>query len=106
MKYIIDPPYGWKYDFPKQIPEESIKDVISWLVSNGYPKSIIDEMGETFTYRILRDNTSVTNDELNLSHQWDEILQLYHKSGSVADLNDFIEYLKLNYVPPCRLYYF
>lgn len=45
---IIDPPSGWKYGFPKPIPEERKKDVLEWLVEQGYPKSLIDELGEHF----------------------------------------------------------
>jgi hypothetical protein len=47
---IIDPPSGWQYGFPKPIPND-VKDVKKWLVDNGYPQKLIDELGEYFFYR-------------------------------------------------------
>jgi len=47
---MIDPPSGWKYGFPKPIPND-VKDIYKWLVDNGYPKNIIDELGEFFFFR-------------------------------------------------------
>lgn len=41
MKTMIDPPRGWNYGFPKELPAE-IKDVRSWLIENGYPESQAD----------------------------------------------------------------
>lgn len=34
---IIDPPTGWKYGFPKPIPED-VRDLRAWLVEQGYPE--------------------------------------------------------------------
>jgi hypothetical protein len=48
---IIDPPKGWLYGFPKPIPEDRKKDSLVWLVEQGYPQSIIDELGEYFYCR-------------------------------------------------------
>ena len=63
MAKMIDPPSGWMYGFPKEIPQEVLKcgfkDVLEWLVSNGYPKEKIeqfkDKNGEYpfFHYRII-----------------------------------------------------
>jgi hypothetical protein len=53
---IIDPPSGWKYGFPKPIPDD-IKDVISWLVENGYPQEEIDKLGEHFYCRYWDSDT-------------------------------------------------
>ena len=47
---IIDPPNGWRYGFPKPIPND-VKDVKKWLIENGYPKKIIDQLGEYFYCR-------------------------------------------------------
>jgi hypothetical protein len=47
---IIDPPSGWRYGFPKPIPDD-VTDVCSWLVKEGYPKKIIDELGDHFFCR-------------------------------------------------------
>ena len=49
MITIIDPPSGWKYGFPKPLPEDRIEDVLVWLVEQGYPQSEIDGLGENFT---------------------------------------------------------
>ena len=49
---MIDPPSGWRYGFPKEIPEV-VTDVNAWLIENGYPKKVIDELGEFFHYRIF-----------------------------------------------------
>ena len=45
----VDPPSGWQYDFPKIWNGEG--DFNEWLVKNGYPKKIIEEMGEHFYVR-------------------------------------------------------
>lgn len=45
-RIIIDPPSGWKYGFPKPVPPEyGEEDFVfnTWLVSQGYPQSIIDQ---------------------------------------------------------------
>lgn len=47
---MIDPPSGWLYGFPKPIPND-VKDVKEWLVQNGYPKKIIDDLGKYFYCR-------------------------------------------------------
>ena len=50
MIKIIDPPSGWRYGFPKPIPED-IKDIKQWLIDNGYPEKEIENMGDDFWYR-------------------------------------------------------
>ena len=35
---MIDPPDGWRFGFPKVIPE-GIEDVEMWLIFNGYPNT-------------------------------------------------------------------
>jgi hypothetical protein len=47
MTKYIDPPWGFRYGFPKPIPENT-PNIIEWLLQNGYPQSAIDEMGEYF----------------------------------------------------------
>jgi hypothetical protein len=47
---MIDPPKGWLYGFPKELPE-GVKDVYKWLVENGYPQHIINNAGDSFQYR-------------------------------------------------------
>lgn len=48
---MIDPPKGWLYDFPKEIPED-VENVIEWLPKNGYPKKMIELYGEQFYARV------------------------------------------------------
>jgi hypothetical protein len=42
---MIDPPEGWKYGFPKPVPEEYHTlgddfDLKRWLVDEGYPQQL------------------------------------------------------------------
>lgn len=41
MKFYIDPPSGWKYGFPKVLPDD-VKDIRTWLIENGYPEKDVD----------------------------------------------------------------
>jgi len=52
---MIDPPSGWRYGFPKPIPDD-VKDVEKWLIENGYPKELIDELGDYFYCRYWEKN--------------------------------------------------
>lgn len=54
---IIDPPGGWKYGFPKPIPEERRNDTTNWLIEQGYPKELISEYGEYFFCRYWQDDS-------------------------------------------------
>ena len=47
---MIDPPSGWKYGFPKEIPDD-VENIFKWLVENGYPQEEIDKCGEHFHCR-------------------------------------------------------
>jgi hypothetical protein len=38
---IIDPPEGWKYGFPKPIPDD-ITNLKEWLFGEGYPTDLIE----------------------------------------------------------------
>lgn len=49
--HMIDPPSGWKYGFPKAVPSPTPKDMMAWLVSEGYPQNEIDKMGDHFYCR-------------------------------------------------------
>jgi hypothetical protein len=49
---MIDPPEGWKYGFPKPIPEDLHGEAVrEWLVKHGYPQSEIDYFKEHFYCR-------------------------------------------------------
>ena len=50
MTLMVDPPSGWKYGFPKAKPDDAT-DTIAWLLSEGYPQSEIDKMGNTLFIR-------------------------------------------------------
>jgi hypothetical protein len=53
MKKIVtmcDPPSGWRYGFPKVVPE-GIENLNEWLVSEGYPQKEIDSYGQYFYTR-------------------------------------------------------
>jgi hypothetical protein len=47
---MIDPPSGWKYGFPKEIPEH-INNTRDWLIDNGYPAEEIEAFGDNFFVR-------------------------------------------------------
>lgn len=42
---MVDPPSGWKYGFPKPMPEDlnSEKERVKWFLNNGYPQDLINE---------------------------------------------------------------
>ena len=48
--HMIDAPSGWRYGFPKVIPE-GVTDTVQWLLDNGYPQHEIDACGEMFYCR-------------------------------------------------------
>lgn len=47
---MIDPPNGWRYGFPKPLPDD-VDNVEEWLILEGYPKDMIDGLGEYFYTR-------------------------------------------------------
>jgi hypothetical protein len=47
---MIDPPSGWRYGFPKKIPEH-VDNTRQWLLDNGYPQHEIDACGDSFFVR-------------------------------------------------------
>ena len=57
---LVDPPSGWQYGFPKKLPEPPPKNVIEWLVSQGYPKDLIDSFGEYFYCRYIYEEDNTT----------------------------------------------
>lgn len=52
----IDPPSGWRYGFPKILPEGITGSVIPWLLENGYPQYEIDACGDHFYCRYWEEN--------------------------------------------------
>lgn len=44
MATYVDPPSGWKYGFPKAMPEYLPPEKFhAWLVESGYPQYLIDQ---------------------------------------------------------------
>ncbi len=42
---IFDPPSGWQYGFPKEIPDGILGDEILlklWLLQQGYPEKLLE----------------------------------------------------------------
>lgn len=56
-RYMIDPPEGWKFGFPKVVPLEhtlwSEDEQDQWLFKNGYPKEIRAAYGKNFHVRYM-----------------------------------------------------
>lgn len=53
-KYLVDPPEGWKYGFPKEFEGEIDTDTIGdWCVEHGYPKKVAEYYGDVFNVRII-----------------------------------------------------
>ena len=38
---VVDPPSGWLYGFPKEVPAD-VTDFRQWLIDEGYPESEVD----------------------------------------------------------------
>ena len=51
-RWVVDPPSGWMYGFPKEIPEECKDHLREWLVAEGYPEKLIKEFGDYFYVRM------------------------------------------------------
>lgn len=52
---MIDPDEGWKYGFPKMLPNElKGKDVTEWLIEKGYPIEKLEEWNNTLGYVPMR----------------------------------------------------
>ena len=62
--HMIDPPSGWKYGFPKVLPD-GVEDSMAWLVENGYPQAEIDACGKHFYCRHW--NQEIDDDEKRVS---------------------------------------
>ena len=53
MVTMIDVPSGWKYGFPKEWTDTSLRGegFKKWLIENGYPEKEFESLGNTFYYR-------------------------------------------------------
>ena len=50
---LVDPPHGYLYGFPKEVPEGWFSTMEweerkAWFIENGYPEKIIDDYGDMF----------------------------------------------------------
>jgi hypothetical protein len=50
---LIDPPMGWRYGFPKKLPDPLPDNVLEWLFSEGYPRSLYEELKTCFHCRYI-----------------------------------------------------
>ena len=48
---MIDPPMGWKFGFPRVLPE-GVEISHAWFVEQGYPQAVIDAHGKYFHWRV------------------------------------------------------
>lgn len=65
---MIDPPSGWKYGFPKALPNPEPENFHDWLASEGYPQHVIDAFGDHFYCRFWEeeiDDQSMGSDSSN-----------------------------------------
>lgn len=44
----IDPPEGWRYGFPRAVPEGIEDGIHEWMIKVGYPKEKMEAYGESF----------------------------------------------------------
>ena len=52
---MIDPDEGWRYGFPKMLPNElKGKDITEWLIEKGYPIEKLEEWNNTLGYVPMR----------------------------------------------------
>lgn len=51
----IDPPGGWRYGFPKILPDGETP-TNEWFIKNGYPLYEIESYGKHFHYRCWEEN--------------------------------------------------
>ena len=52
MRLMCDPPEGWKYGFPKEVPYTYMdSDLRPWLIAVGYPPDLMKSYGEHFYVR-------------------------------------------------------
>lgn len=51
-KVWIDPPSGWRWGFPKVYDRLTDgEDMLAWMVTQGYPQTEIDRLGDHFYVR-------------------------------------------------------
>ena len=53
MGVLIDPPGGWRYGFPKLLPNPPPENIGEWLVEKGYPRKEMESYGDFFFCRYI-----------------------------------------------------
>lgn len=69
-RLMCDPPSGWRYGFPKEIPYEISEDgkTKDWLLENGYPQKEVDACGDYFFVRFWEEDINkIDNSHQNIS---------------------------------------
>ena len=46
--HMIDPPEGWKFGFPKAVPDPQPENMIQWIIEQGYPQKLLESYGKHF----------------------------------------------------------
>jgi len=47
----VDPPEGWKYNFPAIYDPDTDGQLSEWIIKKGYPVSLIQEYGDVWAVR-------------------------------------------------------
>jgi hypothetical protein len=66
---MYDPPEGWKYGFPKPIPQHvwDDKTIMKWIVEEGYPEWLIAKYDNHFYSRYWEEEI---DDNLSGERKW------------------------------------
>lgn len=62
VKYV-DPPLGWRYGFPKRLPDPPPMNMGAWLLENGYPQSEVNIWKGNVPYRIFVEEEDVVESQ-------------------------------------------
>lgn len=52
---MVDPPGGWRYGFPKKMPD-NVEDMVEWIISEGYPRDVMESYGKFFFVRMWEED--------------------------------------------------
>lgn len=54
-KWMVDPPRGWMYGFPKKWDVDKEPDINKWMIKEGMPKEAVEEIEKYgLCYRLWR----------------------------------------------------
>lgn len=63
MVTMIDPPSGWRYGFPKALPN-GITDIRKWLIEQGYPEHDVDFASKNCRMWLTLDEEDTSNERV------------------------------------------